>query len=625
MLSPYNSSSQQEIPSQENLDNKSYHLKSKLVLKHACKFVTALATAIIFGIGIAIFSHFIGHLPIAYVISIGLTTGGLLFVVNCIAFYCIFRWNKKANSPKESSSQKLTVDPSPLQPLVCESSSQKLTVDTPPSQPLVCGSSSNENDDKSLNFIHKNFNEKVLDEKDICNLTRQESETLLTNHYNGKRVGLFRYAARDKNQLVFSYNFSENKDTPIEHSIISFQEAMNSFKQQEEYNFRIILPSEIKNTSHPQAKKTENQICNNKTLIHNDKTARNQDAYRGIMQFNKNEDHKSFYLLCKKLNISSRHIYFDSTNLSCYVSSFHILVVWAKKNKKFSSLIGKNYKHYVDFEAYHSIGGKNTCSFQANSTYKRKDHEIEMNDAEKHNKLAINKLDFSDSISEKNPSTASELVSYMYSRANGVVVGEMHDEYLSKRFIIDNFINSESNKVDVIYLEHLIYEIFQQDLDEYCLGKTEEMSTTLEAYLDDLDEGHKVPTDKRTHYGFKALVMAAKKARIRVVCIDTEISYSYTTNPDRELMMNYQAKLIIDKEKRLPKSKQKFVALVGSAHVCRIYGVSGLAEILNCPGVLFSYDQNVPFVQYHQKIQDAHNEESEGYIDFVLSQSFLNN
>jgi hypothetical protein len=159
------------------------------------------------------------------------------------------------------------------------------------------------------------------------------------------------------------------------------------------------------------------------------------------------------------------------------------------------------------------------------------------------------------------------------------------------------------------------------------------MPSVLEGCLDCLDNGQGVPKKYVKKYGFKALVREAKKAGIRVIAIDTEKSYEsgtdarygVTNGEDRAMAMNHQASVIIDLEEKKAKKKLKFIALVGSGHVCKTKGVYGLSEILGCPNVVIYDDKDTteritlaqPLIINQKRLTD-------GIVDVFIERSYSN-
>ena len=167
----------------------------------------------------------------------------------------------------------------------------------------------------------------------------------------------------------------------------------------------------------------------------------------------------------------------------------------------------------------------------------------------------------------------------------GLLIGETHEHSMPKAVLINHMKILKQDGVEILFLEHLNYDVIQKDLDEYNSNPSKKMPVVLMAYLEALDSGFGLDSQK----GYTALVAAAKKAGIRVVALETAASASAgydkwygSDGPDRMKAMNYQAKKIISKEAKT----SKYIALVGSTHVSTTYKIPGLSEILGCPNMV---------------------------------------
>lgn len=168
---------------------------------------------------------------------------------------------------------------------------------------------------------------------------------------------------------------------------------------------------------------------------------------------------------------------------------------------------------------------------------------------------------------------------------DGIVIGELHSDKTSKKFILDQMETFKKCGVETLFLEHLFYETIQEDLDAFFSSPSDEFPPILSKILE-REETH---PDNCLNY--KAMILAAKKEGIRSVAIDTNLSYQAgfdkskgSEGPERYLGMNYTAAEIIKKEK----GSGKFVVLAGSAHSSKCEGVIGLREILDCPSLVIS-------------------------------------
>jgi hypothetical protein len=212
------------------------------------------------------------------------------------------------------------------------------------------------------------------------------------------------------------------------------------------------------------------------------------------------------------------------------------------------------------------------------------------------------------------------ILSSAFDHFQGICFGELHDK--PKTFLIDHFKHMKACGVQILFMEHLMYDTMQIFLDKYFLDEpAAKMPIPLAAYLKSLDEGFELDHSK---HNFTALVKTAKMYDIRVVGIDTSLSYEagYTMEGSvgikRYLGMNYVAEEIIEWE--TSSSKTKYVALMGFFHgatahasskgdtILTDYRVPGVAEMLVVPFIIIEpSNDNVNLIQ-----KDVHD-----YIDAV--------
>jgi hypothetical protein len=167
----------------------------------------------------------------------------------------------------------------------------------------------------------------------------------------------------------------------------------------------------------------------------------------------------------------------------------------------------------------------------------------------------------------------------LYKDAQGLVIGESHSSVGSKQFLIDNMGQFAKQNVRTLYLEHVMTDLHQADLNLF--AQTGKMPENLESYLNDLDWGHF--TDKSGRYTFLNLVKTAQRHRIRIRAIDCMASYRTAGVPDpadnmRLKMMNFFADTVIHAD-RAALGGGKWIALVGNAHVSTMKGAAGLSEL----------------------------------------------
>jgi len=179
----------------------------------------------------------------------------------------------------------------------------------------------------------------------------------------------------------------------------------------------------------------------------------------------------------------------------------------------------------------------------------------------------------------------ADFLQKLYDNAPGAVIGERHDSVASKKFIIDNMPWLAQHDVKTLYLEHLLSDIHQIELDTFF--KSGQMDDSLRDYLKWLDKGfsnHPAET-----YTYEALVIEAQKNHIEVLAIDCAASYRLEGFPgqgptSRQQMMNYVASKIIKKHQAVA-GEHRWIALVGNTHCNTYQNVPGVAELNASIGV----------------------------------------
>lgn len=171
------------------------------------------------------------------------------------------------------------------------------------------------------------------------------------------------------------------------------------------------------------------------------------------------------------------------------------------------------------------------------------------------------------------------IIKKLYRIAPGLVIGESHSSVGSKQFLIDNMEVLSKQKVKTLYMEHLLTDFHQADLNVF--NRTGKLSAQLETYLKELDRGHR--TDPTGRFNFLELVKAARTNHIRVQAIDCLASYKSTgmRNVDlnfRQKMMNFFAHKVITTDQTL-RGAHRWVALVGDSHAGAWEGVLGISEL----------------------------------------------
>lgn len=163
--------------------------------------------------------------------------------------------------------------------------------------------------------------------------------------------------------------------------------------------------------------------------------------------------------------------------------------------------------------------------------------------------------------------------------SEGAVIGESHSAIASKRFLIENMKAMAREGVDTLYLEHLMSDLHQAELDLF--ARTGKMSPSLQDYLRDLDIGHH--TDPLGEFNFTRLVAAAQRQGIRVQALDCAASYRVDGMQPlgdtlRQKLFSYYAFRTIQARNALPPGG-KWVALMGNTHAGSYKGIPGIADL----------------------------------------------
>lgn len=165
----------------------------------------------------------------------------------------------------------------------------------------------------------------------------------------------------------------------------------------------------------------------------------------------------------------------------------------------------------------------------------------------------------------------------LFARSRGLVIGESHASVGSKKFLIENMPLLAKLKVKTLYMEHLLSDFHQADLDSF--ARTGEMPQELTRYVEALDRGHH--TDPTGQFNFMTLLKAANENHIRIRAIDCMASYRlqgmFETNL-RQKVMNFFAKTVIDADQAAAGSN-KWIALVGNSHANTYDAIPGVSEL----------------------------------------------
>lgn len=193
-------------------------------------------------------------------------------------------------------------------------------------------------------------------------------------------------------------------------------------------------------------------------------------------------------------------------------------------------------------------------------------------------------------------------------RFKGLCIGELHNDPLPKKLIIEHFPQLREMGVRILFLEHLKYDLIQSELDDWYNDPKACLPASLQQDLQELDRkcnllGH--------CYSYTQLVLKAKEANLRIVAIDTSISamagISRNSPLDQEkriLGMNYTAKTILDKE-----AANKYLVLTGVDHASATSHAPypGIGELMQCPTIIAASQKeqsSVPIVYHNPSASD---------------------
>ncbi|RZI76004.1 MAG: membrane-targeted effector domain-containing toxin [Pseudomonas sp.] len=180
----------------------------------------------------------------------------------------------------------------------------------------------------------------------------------------------------------------------------------------------------------------------------------------------------------------------------------------------------------------------------------------------------------------------SMFIEELYENTSGVVIGESHSARASKRFILDNMEHLARQDVRTLYMEHLLTDLHQADLDRF--AETGLMSKRLLHDLKHMDKTFL--TDPTGAYSFENLVIQAKRHGIEIRAIDCTASYFIrhlpsNSNTTRQQVLSYFASRTIRKHQQVM-GPHKWIALVGESHANTFKNsVPGIAELEQGIGV----------------------------------------
>ena len=137
-------------------------------------------------------------------------------------------------------------------------------------------------------------------------------------------------------------------------------------------------------------------------------------------------------------------------------------------------------------------------------------------------------------------------------------VGESHHHVTPKRYFIEQMPQYAKQGYRIIFVEHLFYDEHQADLNAFNASGI--MPHALFEYISRQNRGH-MDNDNGTH-NYIGVLKAAHASGIRVVALDTSLSYSFRDGKERALAFSLTATEIINREA----GTDKWLAFMGNGH-----------------------------------------------------------
>jgi hypothetical protein len=173
----------------------------------------------------------------------------------------------------------------------------------------------------------------------------------------------------------------------------------------------------------------------------------------------------------------------------------------------------------------------------------------------------------------------TEMTKRLFKDGTGLVIGQDSSVIGARKLLVENLKALNKQKVRTLYLDHLLTDFHQTDLD--VLHQTGKMPPALERYLKTLDVQFK--TDPAGPHSYTELVKNAQKNHIRVQAIDSMASGRFprmesTTEASSRKMMNYYSDTVIQAD-QAARGSHRWIALVDEARASRFDTVAGLSEL----------------------------------------------
>ena len=160
----------------------------------------------------------------------------------------------------------------------------------------------------------------------------------------------------------------------------------------------------------------------------------------------------------------------------------------------------------------------------------------------------------------------------------GLVIGQDSASSGARQLLIDNLKVLNKQKVRTLYLDRLLTDFHQVDLDAF--HTTGNMPPALEDYLKALDT--RLGTDPSGPHSYTELVKTAQQNHIRVQAIDCMASRSFpqmeqTSQASSQKMLNFFSDKAI-RVSQAARGAHRWVALVDEERASTLYGVAGISE-----------------------------------------------
>lgn len=188
----------------------------------------------------------------------------------------------------------------------------------------------------------------------------------------------------------------------------------------------------------------------------------------------------------------------------------------------------------------------------------------------------------------------NDFVDGAYQAADGLVIGADYTSIAGKQLLGTNMRTFAQKHVKTLYLEHLLTDFHQADLD--LLFRTQHMPGALKTYLESLDKRFGLGR----HEGFTYIVGKAAKHGLRIQALDCAASHRVSRAwHSRSSMMNYfAAKRILDDQ--AAHGPHRWVAFMGRTHTDTVddwsptENLAGVARLTQVPSL---HVEDVPFTQ----------------------------